>query len=60
MKAKKHTKAAKYTIQKELVSSPDEEWYEFRIYYGKPKDGYSIASYHTLKEAKAAVKILAA
>ena len=60
MKAKKHTKAAKYTIQKELVSNPVEEWYEFRIYYGKPKDGYFIASYKTRNEAKAAVKILAA
>ena len=47
---------AKLVIREELVSSPDEEWTEFRIYRGKPKDGFAIASFKRERKAAAFVK----
>lgn len=55
MKAKK-TNKAKMVIRKELVSSPVEEWFEFRVYRGKPKEGTAIASFTDEKEAFSYVK----
>ena len=46
----------KMTIRKELVGSPVEEWNEWRVYRGKPKDGMAVASFKSEKEAKAFVK----
>ncbi len=46
----------KLVIRPELVSSPDEEWTEFRVYRGKPKDGFAIASFHKESEAVAFVR----
>lgn len=46
----------KLVIRAELVSSPDEEWTEFRVYRGKPKDGFAIASFHKEREAEAFVR----
>ena len=40
-----------YTIKAELVSSPVEEWTEWRVYKGKKR----VASLPTEKEAKAYV-----
>lgn len=42
----------KYTIRKELVETIGEEWYEYRIYEGKPKNGFSVASAKSEDEAK--------
>ena len=41
----------KYSIRKELVESIVEEWYEYRIYEGKPKDGFAVASFKSEGEA---------
>ena len=41
----------KYSIRKELVESVVEEWFEYRIYAGKPKDGFAIASCKSAGEA---------
>ena len=49
-------KTVKMTIRKELVGSPVEEWNEWRVYRGKPKDGAAVASFNSESEAKAFVK----
>ena len=49
-------KTVKMTIRKELVGSPVEEWNEWRVYRGKPKDGAAVASFKTEKEANAFVR----
>lgn len=46
-------KNTKYTIRKELVGSPVEEWYEFRVYAGEPKDGCYVASFANETKAEA-------
>ena len=45
-------KKVKMTIRKELVSTPTEEWNEWRVYRGKPKDGFSVASFKSEAEAE--------
>lgn len=42
----------KYTIRKELVENFVEEWEEYRIYAGKPRDGFHIAACKTEREAE--------
>lgn len=49
-------KTVKMTIRKELVGSPVEEWSEWRVYRGKPKDDAAVASFKSEKEARAFVK----
>lgn len=46
----------KYTIRKELVETVVEEWEEYRIYAGKPRDGFHIAAFKTEREAARWVK----
>jgi hypothetical protein len=46
----------KYTIRKELVETFVEEWEEYRIYAGKPRDGFHIAAFNTESEAAKWVK----
>lgn len=44
------------TIRAELVETFVEEWTEWRVYRGEPKEGRHIASFKTEREAKAYVR----
>lgn len=55
-KTAKSNRKAKMVIRKELVEASTQEWNEWRVYLGKPKDGMAIASFKTEKEANAFVR----
>ena len=55
-KTAKSNRKAKMVIRKELVEASTQEWNEWRVYRGKPKDGFSVASFKTEEEAKAFVR----